>query len=658
MSVIEKNALANSTVCAACGNKVDMGETVCPNCGAAMAAQVEEAAKKKRRHRLSKTPARLYGGVISCPTCGEEVPDTDENCPNCGASMPASSGDPAPAAPAGGGDTGGGGAAASTEGENMAAETTLDPGDVTVTVDGEEVPAELGTRPDDAEAGEQLATVIVVDESDDDDAGTDVACPECGAVNDGDAKCCDQCGCDMPGMDAEDQSEPPETPGEAPDAEDQAEGPEMNVLPTWEGELAYQGMATSDGRVLMAGQITHRDLPLTLMFQYITAEGHMGAEACGKITQIWEDPRPDMGDGVVAIMGSGEFSTDMMGPTAAASLSDEIVRHVSVDIAPNSRVVLDANTLQEIPSDELDYDSVLNGSYLVGIGGEIMGATIVPFSAFADAKLRAVPAGDVVLASAWVDVQEVDAKVLTVFTSNASFKLVPRSITASAAGLAPIAPPRDWFFSPEPEGKFPLTVMDDGRIMGHLATWDQCHHGFLNECVLAQPSRTSYSFFHVGQIMTAEGEYVDVGRIVVGENVGSGHASVQYRLAEATRHYDKTALVGAFVRAVDGKYGIWLSGVVRSDCPAERVRDMLANPPSGDWRAENGHLELIAALSVPVPGFPVPRYEYALTASAEDAEVQTLIATGYFELDPPSFSRAEMRKREVLINQARKIAQG
>jgi hypothetical protein len=290
----------------------------------------------------------------------------------------------------------------------------------------------------------------------------------------------------------------------------------------------------------------------------------------------------------------------------------------------------------------------MDGGYVVGIGGEIMGATLVPFPAFADASLRVIPEEAAVTASAN------EPATLRILTPS-NMRLIPVAITASAAGIAPLAPPKDWFFTPEVDGKMPLTVMDDGRIMGHLATWDQCHHGFANECVLAKPSRTNYSFFHVGQIRSAEGEMVDVGRIVVGENAKAGHASVQYAAAEASRHYDKSALVGAFVRAVDGKYGIWLSGVVRSDCPAEKVRDMLANPPSGDWRRENGWLELIAALSVPVPGFPVPRYEYSLVASADDVEVQTLIATGYFELDGPSFSRSEQRRKEVLIGKAKEV---
>lgn len=431
---------------------------------------------------------------------------------------------------------------------------------------------------------------------------------------------------------------------------------EADDMPTWESELAFEGLATSDGRYLLPGQIGNRELPLSLMLQTVTAEGHDGAEVCGKLTKIWREDRGDLGEGVVCVMGSGEFATDVAGPKAASLVEQEVLRGVSVDISPDKRVLLDAETKEEVSEEEFDFEKYASGGYLLGIGGEIMGATLCAFPAFAEARMRIVPVVDDADEDEGVVAAAGSSKSMYFATTpSAPITIIPRSITAAAAGIAPIAPPKDWFFTPEVDGKLPLTVMDDGRIMGHLATWDQCHHGFLNECVLAKPSRADYSFFHVGALRTEEGDWVEVGRIVVGETSQSGHANVQYSAAEASKHYDKSALVGAFVRAVDGKYGIWLSGVVRSDCPAEKVRDMLANPPSGDWRRENGWLELIAALSVPVPGFPVPRYEYSLVASAENAEVQTLIATGYYEIDKPTYSRAELRRRDMLLSKAREL---
>ena len=72
-------------------------------------------------------------------------------------------------------------------------------------------------------------------------------------------------------------------------------------------------------------------------------------------------------------------------------------------------------------------------------------------------------------------------------------------ITASAG---PVAPPAEWFAAPEfeegdgrlqeiyskrgrREGQFacPLTVMDDGRIFGHIAPWGVCHASFPGACI-------------------------------------------------------------------------------------------------------------------------------------------------------------------------------
>lgn len=459
---------------------------------------------------------------------------------------------------------------------------------------------------------------IEVEDSAEEAAEGGMVCPECGAtVTDG-GETCPECGAEMSGSE------------------------EASSLPTWESELAYEGLATSDGRYLMPGGIAHRDLPLSLMCQTMTADGHDGAVICGKLTSIWREDRPDLGEGVIAVMGAGEFSDLEMGPTAAQLVEDEVLRGVSVDISPTRRVLLNAETKEEVPEDEISFEAYANGEYLVGVEGDIMGATLCAFPAFADARMRIVSPNGVQASAGEV--------AHLSYTGTSTVRLIPVAITASAAGLAPLRPPRDWFFMQEPEGKCPLTVTDEGLVYGHLATWDQCHHGFANECVLAKGSRTDYALFHVGAIKTKEGEVVDVGRIVVGDG---GHASIGYGAVDTNRFYDKTAQVGAFVRAVDGKYGIWLSGAVRSDCPAERVRDMLANPPSGDWRRHDGWLELIAALSVPVPGFPVPRYEYALAASADNMEVDALVATGYFEVEQPTFSRAEQRRKEVLISQAK-----
>lgn len=194
--------------------------------------------------------------------------------------------------------------------------------------------------------------------------------------------------------------------------------------------------------------------------------------------------------------------------------------------------------------------------------------------------------------------------------------------------VAPISPPTDWFYQPEPDGPQPLTFTADGRVSGHLAVKGSCHTGFLNgalaECVRPPESRTNYQQFHLGTVLAEDGKEVQVGKLTF----DTSHAPIAVGMQAAARHYDHTGSVGAYVRAVDGKHGIWLSGAVRSDLSQEGVRDMRANPPSGDWRAFNGNLELIAALSVPVPGFPILKPQFALAASGNN-EVESLILPGY-----------------------------
>ena len=381
----------------------------------------------------------------------------------------------------------------------------------------------------------------------------------------------------------------------------------------------------------MPGKIEHRELPLTLMAQTETDEGHKGAWVAGKITEIRKEERPDLGEGAVAIVGEGVFASDEDGQRAHALLSEEILRGVSIDFAPTAGHVLNKDTLEVIEEGDLDLADMLSGNFVRGYEGKIMGATLCAFAAFEEATMQIVDAGEEVIVASSFPMRKV--------------------LTASAAGLAPLSPPYDWFYKEEPGAPCPLTVTSEGQVFGHLALWNQCHRSMADVCEMAPRSRSGYAFFHTGAITSDDGRKVNVGRITVGEG---GHASVSSWLGldGAIEHYDKTGMVGAFVRAVDGNHGIWLSGVVRSDCPAEKVRDMEANPPSGDWREEKGRLELCAALSVPVAGFPVPRYEAALVASGGDERVVALVASGYTE--PGAFTRAKQRQFEQLKKKARK----
>jgi hypothetical protein len=170
--------------------------------------------------------------------------------------------------------------------------------------------------------------------------------------------------------------------------------------------------------------------------------------------------------------------------------------------------------------------------------------------------------------------------------------------------------------------------------------------GALRECVRPPRSRSGYANFHVGAIEADDGQSIPVGRVVT----SGGHASMVASLHDASRHYDQAKDVGAFVRAVDGRHGIYLAGAAKSDATPEVIRDMRANPPSGDWRGWNGNLEMIAALSVPVPGFQTPQ----LAMTADGSSVEALILPGYcdcveeVEMDTSDRDRSFTRRKRII----------
>ncbi len=217
------------------------------------------------------------------------------------------------------------------------------------------------------------------------------------------------------------------------------------------------------------------------------------------------------------------------------------------------------------------------------------------------------------------------------------------------ASPAPVAPPAAWFTDPGFTGPTPLTIDDDGRVRGHLAAWSVCHTGFGDRCVLAPHSQSDYAFFTTGAVRTREGSTVRVGQLTM----GCGHAGLDAGSGTAKAHYDggPGAVQWADVAVGEDAYGIWIAGAVRPGLSEAQMREARAQALSGDWRDQNGALELIAALSVPVPGFPV----VGLAASAApvnarsrsiDGKVLALVAAGMVRpIDPLVALESRMQAR-------------
>lgn len=188
--------------------------------------------------------------------------------------------------------------------------------------------------------------------------------------------------------------------------------------------------------------------------------------------------------------------------------------------------------------------------------------------------------------------------------------------------------PAAWFADPELTAPTPVTVTEEGRVFGHIAQWGTCHTGLglsINrgdDCTAAPPSATNYAYFRTGVIDTDQGE-IPVGNLTM----GIGHAGDKASAMGAIAHYDNTNAVVADVVTGEDEFGIWFSGAMRPNLTPEQIRAFKASNLSGDWRRIGGDLELVAALAVNVPGFPVPRLSLAAAAGVQTS----LVAAGMIE---------------------------
>ena len=358
-----------------------------------------------------------------------------------------------------------------------------------------------------------------------------------------------------------------------------------------------EGIPSGDGRQFAKGAITMRELPLPLLWQIKTGEGHSGSVVVGKITYM---ERTDDGIG----NAKGYFDTGEYGKEAERLVRGGFIRGVSADMD-----MFEAN--EETNASEKDSDTKVGGGKMKITQARVMAVTLVPKPAFQECKI--------ILADEMVADQE-DTEVIQdgVYVDGVN-PLDASALVACGivAGAIPVTPPTEWFSNPKLNKPTGLTVTDEGQVFGHIAAWHVDHIGMAFGTKPPR-SKSGYAYFHTGVCRTEDGTDMPVGQLTL----AGGHASLEASAHEAVRHYDDTASAVADVHAGEDAYGIWVAGALRPGTTPEQIRSLRASAPSGDWRPIKGALELVAVCQVNVPGFPIAR------ARVASGQVMALVAAG------------------------------
>lgn len=361
--------------------------------------------------------------------------------------------------------------------------------------------------------------------------------------------------------------------------------PAVSVYRSFTSVLAVIGTPTDDGRMFAPDiDLSFRDFPLPLKWCKQSSGGHLDAYTVGVIESA----------GIVGneIIGKG-YLLDTPEAREAAVQIEHGVTGPSVDLGDASWEMRDA--MGNVITEEELWDNPDMAVVQTVLSAKMLSATLVATPAFGQTSIQlgeAVERGQSAL------------------------------VAAAALLAAPVERrtyPAEFFTDPGFTEPTLPHMTAEGRIQGHLAAWQVCHTGIQDSCVMAPRSQTDYAWFHTAPpVMTTDGK-AKVGRLTV----GCGHAGARLNAGATMAHYDNAGTCFALVHAGEDEHGIWFSGVVAPTATAEQIAAGLSAPLSGDWRSVGGNLELMAALAVNTPGFPI----IASGATDEHDEPLALVAS-------------------------------
>lgn len=381
----------------------------------------------------------------------------------------------------------------------------------------------------------------------------------------------------------------------------------------WSGPIVFEGQATGDNREFNAEAISWDQLPLPLLFQRVSGEGHSGSVVIGRVDEMERDGSSIMAKGVIleGIPEADEFVALMEhGAAGGVSVDGDSAQYAVEEGEDGGKPTVKFTSMR------------------------IRGLTAVAIPAFSDAQIELDE-----------EVEELAKRRKRKRKTKRAYSWKLAQEQGITAAAAPVKPPIEWFQDPQLSEPTALTVTPDGFVYGHIGLFGTCHIG-MPGCT-KPPRGGTYAYFHTGELETEDGTAVAVGHLTF----NTGHASVYDKAAAAAAHYDNTGTVGADVVAGEDAHGIWVAGALRPELSEEQVRTFRAAPISGDWRRISNKMELVAALSVNTPGFPVPRNK-ALVASAT-MEQETVITFADSEEITDMKDRQEFR--DILSSRVRTI---
>lgn len=336
------------------------------------------------------------------------------------------------------------------------------------------------------------------------------------------------------------------------------DGDEDNLPERFDGVLVIEDEDTTDGRFIEAGALSWRELPLPLLMPNDNG-GHGTDRIAGKIETL-ERVGNDL-----RMNGAFDLSGEE-GKEAARLVRDSLLRWVSADVE-----IIDADMVETDDCEEIDGEKFCQWKFILK-EGRVMGGTLVPFPAFPGAVV--VPEG-----------QKIPAD-----TGDG------RPVVTAAAGVK-----KDYFADPQfTELQKWTTVTDNGRVMGHLFGWGECHAGYLNTCLtpdaLMEATNLERSN-NIGSVRLEDGSIIGTSPLCI-----KGHSTDDMDFERASKWMDDPRNCGADVVYGKDKFGVWFSGAIRPTTTEDQIHILRASGVSGEWHWKDGERVLLGAC-VNVPGY-------------------------------------------------------